>query len=464
MKKFYTIAGSAALALSLSFSATAQQQLPNAGFEEDWGACTPWTSSNNTKTHGTTPGSWTISQVIGIGGFGATTVGEKAEGCDSESAVKLYNNSNSLVKTQIVPGYVTLGKPWSTSVLGKENDGGTWGGVEFTARPKAIAFDYKRTLANGSDEPATVVAYLWKGTYTQKDVPGDIAMKDPKNCDMVDRDRNILGMETAKGGAVTKTDGAECIAKINYQIKEAAAEWKHIEIPFEYLSEATPEKINVIFSAGDYFSTAPVKDNSLTVDNVRLVYEGDIDLSAADKYPGTLTIEMNDDVIAEDQPATVAITYLDEDGKCDFVLPNFSLDIGMGPMPLGNIVVKNVSYAVENNVTHYTGTVKDFKLYEDQIVADIDLDGTIDSAGKAVMTINVMWTNTGAEPVPILVKFNGEGKPGKGTSGVASIDADNEEAVAEYYNLQGVRMNAGNLTPGLYIVRKGTVVSKIIVK
>ncbi len=75
-----------------------------------------------------------------------------------------------------------------------------------------------------------------------------------------------------------------------------------------------------------------------------------------------------------------------------------------------------------------------------------------------------MWTNTGAEPVPILVKFNGEGKPGKGTSGVASIDADNEEAVAEYYNLQGVRMNAGNLTPGLYIVRKGTVVSKIIVK
>ena len=77
MKKIYAILGSALLALPVMAQ---QPQLPNAGFEEGWGPCTPWTSNNNTKTHGETCTDWTISHVIGANGTGKTAVGGKVEG------------------------------------------------------------------------------------------------------------------------------------------------------------------------------------------------------------------------------------------------------------------------------------------------------------------------------------------------------------------------------------------------
>ena len=49
-----------------------------------------------------------------------------------------------------------------------------------------------------------------------------------------------------------------------------------------------------------------------------------------------------------------------------------------------------------------------------------------------------------------------------GTTGIAEIELG-EEAPAEYYNLQGVRMD-GELTPGLYIRRQGNKATKVIVK
>lgn len=49
-----------------------------------------------------------------------------------------------------------------------------------------------------------------------------------------------------------------------------------------------------------------------------------------------------------------------------------------------------------------------------------------------------------------------------GTTGIADIELG-EEAPAEYYNLQGVRME-GELTPGLYIRRQGNKATKVIVK
>ncbi len=48
-------------------------------------------------------------------------------------------------------------------------------------------------------------------------------------------------------------------------------------------------------------------------------------------------------------------------------------------------------------------------------------------------------------------------------SGVEDIDADND-VEAEYYNLQGVRVAADELTPGLYIRRQGTSVTKVAIR
>lgn len=50
------------------------------------------------------------------------------------------------------------------------------------------------------------------------------------------------------------------------------------------------------------------------------------------------------------------------------------------------------------------------------------------------------------------------------SNAIDGIGADNEDAPVEYFNIQGVRVNADRLVPGLYIVRQGSKASKIIVK
>lgn len=62
-------------------------------------------------------------------------------------------------------------------------------------------------------------------------------------------------------------------------------------------------------------------------------------------------------------------------------------------------------------------------------------------------------------------------KPSKSTpftvgdpSGIEDIDTDDADAPAEYFNLNGVRVDADNMAPGVYICRKGSKVSKILVR
>lgn len=462
MKKIYPKIGFAAIATMFAVSASAQQQLPNAGFENDWHACVPWTSSGNTKTQGETPGNWTISQVIGTGTLGLTTVGKKIAGYESDAAVSIYTKETA---GNPIPGYVTLGTTWSTAkgLAGGNKDGGTFGGSEFTERPTALGFRYRRTAGSEDAQAATVVAYLWKGTYSQANVPGNIVLLgNPKTVTMVNRDRNILGMETSQGGEVTHTDGAELIAKIDAKISDTPTEWTYIEIPFEYLSDATPEMINVIFASADYWSEKPSTGNVLDIDDVTLVYKNDNNTAY---YPGKLKIEMNGDPITDDDvDATVEIEYT-ADNTCTISLPNFALDLdGSGPTVLGDIVVPDVTYEVVNNVTQYSGKAEGIKLLEDQITADATVTGTIDNKGEAQFVIQVDWLADEDTRIPIMVTFNGNGNPGQGTSGVESVAVDNVNAPVEYFTISGVRVSGNNLPAGLYIKRQGSKIAKILVR
>ncbi len=473
MKKFYT----ALCAMAITTMAFAEgQQVPNGGFEEAWGDCIPWTSTGNKTKFGTTPASWTIANVY-YKPFsfidGSTKVGEQVAGHESEKAVSLYNSPNSVVKTQIVPGYITLGTPWNTSVMGNENDGGSFDGIEFTERPTAISFWYKRShgvcpedakdnvkATYNADEQATVVAYLWKGTYTQVSVPAAIAMSGtPESVDMVNRDRNILSMETIKGGNVTYTDGAECIAKINYAIKGDAEDWTYLEIPFEYLSDATPEKLNVIFSAGDYFSTTPGRDNTLTIDDVKLVYATPEEPGERVTYTGTLNIDLrvamdSDDAVMDMPNQKLYITPTGE-GKCTLSILGLKLGEGDEAMNLGDIVVPNIAVTENDGVKEYNGTGT-VKLLGDAIVANAVITGTEDAEGNISLLINVSWS----QPNDIKVTFNGKKDP---LASIGSIDAD-ENAPAEYYDLRGIRHNADTLAPGIYIKRQGTKTTKVVVR
>lgn len=245
-------------------------------FEDEWVKCTPWDTAGNKKQSGKTPNGWCVSNVYTSIVSQAFVVGTRLDIYDDESdfAVQLKNTNYA---GQKIPAYMTLGTSWATAVgaIGQNADGGSFGGKSFTNRPDAISFDYMRNNSKG-DENATVVAYLWKGTYTQKNVPGNTALTSLtiKKCEMTDRDRNILGMSTDQGGEVTKTSDAECIATINHAItKSTNDEWETLTIPFEYKTNSTPEKINIIFSATDYFDRSKiVSGNTLCVNNVKYVY------------------------------------------------------------------------------------------------------------------------------------------------------------------------------------------------
>ncbi len=474
MKKIYFLTAVSALAFS-----GAAQQIQNPDFEGGWSDCIPWTFYQNDENFGqpsevvtgVNPNGWVISNVSGMAsyydyegqgtGLGATIVGESVAGYESENAVKLTNSPNPFMPTQIVPAYLTLGTTWSTAnpafddtfnIVINKADGGVFGGVPFTGRPSGIEFMYKRT-AMEVDEPATVVAYLWKGHWTQKDVPAIIYMAGEPYCtEMTDRDRCVLGMDLTgmQGGEVTATDDAELIAVINTQITAVSDDWMKFTADFDYKSEATPEYINIILSAGDYFSPANevVQDNSLIVDNVKLIYAG---AAEADVYAGKLSIEMGGSSLTEDPlDAELYVAYGDG-GVCTITLPNFNLN----GMALGDIVVTDVAVSVDGNVASYTGQVQGMELMDGMIKADVDVNGTINGAGEASFLINVMW-----EGVPVVCTFNGTGKPAPGTSAVNVNVADDAET--EFYNLNGMRvLNPAN---GVFIKRQGNKVTKVVVK
>ena len=245
-------------------------------FEGTWEECIPWDTAGNTKQSGKTPEGWCVSNVYTSIVKKAFVVGTRLDIYNDESdfAVSLKNTDFA---GQKIPAYMTLGTSWATAVGadGHDADGGSFGGKDFTSRPDAISFDYMRDDSKGA-ENATIVAYLWKGKYTQHKVPGNTALTSLwiKTDDMIDRDRNILGMPTDRGGDVTTENNATCIASFTHNItKSTDNKWESLTIPFEYKTNDTPEKINIIFAATDYFNRSKiVSGNSLCVDNVKYVY------------------------------------------------------------------------------------------------------------------------------------------------------------------------------------------------
>lgn len=542
MKKIFTSLF-AATAVALTVGA---QQLPNNGFEEAWVDCVPWTSTGNTKAEGTTPTSWMVSNTIGTGGnlpVGNTTIAENVAGYNSVGAVKVENKEINLVFVKkTIPGYFGLGTPWATSTsTGKNMAGGEFGGIAFAFRPDALQFMYQST---GSDQP-TVLAYTWNGKFVQKEVSGNIVVSGkPTKIDMVDRDRNVIGMEDApQGGEVTEK--GTLVALINTRLEATTANWTKGNLEFTYSDAAAPEKINVVFAAGDYFTTSPAKANSITVDDVKLIYYSrlkslkvngvDVPEFAPNTYEYNVDAEMPADASAiaaecmgnsgsakaevaldaANNKATVTVTNsnvggTDVDGEeshvytlnfkpaqqeeniliyngilkiemdgedisnggiesplqlipnadyteCNLLLPEKALGDGFG-----DIKVDNVKMTKNGGITDFNGFVKGLTLMGGAIVADAVVTGTCDAEGNIDLLIDVTWDNQGT-PTPIKVTFNGKGKPIP-TSAVEAIESDDVNAPAEYFTIQGYKVNGNNLANGFYIVRKGNKVSKIYVK
>lgn len=370
------------LALLAVAGTAGAQQLPNGSFDEgNWVDCVPWTSAKNTTKYGTQPNSWKISNVIGYGaGKGKTMVGKEDPEGRSGKAVCVYNCPNSTsTKGAIVPGYVTLGTPWNTANLREENkDGGTFGGISFKNKPDALRFYYKRSVT-GTNTRSSVVAYLWNGTTTQKSVPGNIGGSlSLKKVPMTDRDINVLSMSTEGHQGGTVTDKHKLIAKIESYTTEQPTEWTEWTIPFDYVAEnigETPEKINVIFSASDYFNSSNVTDGvSMSIDDVELVYYSTLNSL---KVNGT-DIKLQDGVYEYNGVGSIAKGCVVATPTSQFATVAYSYD-------------KNV---VTVTVTANDGTSKEYKVvfpsaegiatsYKNQI--NVDFGGSVTSSANDVV-------------------------------------------------------------------------------
>lgn len=95
------------------------------------------------------------------------------------------------------------------------------------------------------------------------------------------------------------------------------------------------------------------------------------------------------------------------------------------------------------------------KLPTGEIRTTLNIVDTPDNAGKTVVIKGKLINYFGAPGVDCTAYVSG-------VAGIADVAVE-AEGVAEYYNLQGVRMQ-GELAPGMYIVRQGKNVNKVVVK
>ena len=124
----------------------------------------------------------------------------------------------------------------------------------------------------------------------------------------------------------------------------------------------------------------------------------------ATEYAGYLNIDMDEMPLTYNADATVKIVDY-KDGTCDFVLPNFTLNMGGSQLPLGDITVPEATMTEDaSGVKTFEGLVPEMSLMGGFITARVELNGTIDAEGKANFDVDVTWLNGDSE-IPIAVTF-----------------------------------------------------------
>ena len=199
---------------------------------------------------------------------------------------------------------------------------------------------------------------------------------------MTDRDINVLNMSRDGHQGGTLKDEHKLIAKIESYTTEQPTEWTEWTIPFDYVAEnigETPEKINVIFAASDYFNSSNVTDGvSMSIDDVELVYYSTL---SSLKVNGT-DIKLQDGVYEYNGVGSIAKGCVVATPTSQFATVAYSYD-------------KNV---VTVTVTANDGTSKEYKVvfpsaesiatsYKNQINVDF-AGGVTSSANDVVISAN----------------------------------------------------------------------------
>lgn len=388
MKKIYTLI---AAALACAGTAVAQQMPNNIGtFDGTWEDCIPNAIAEETSKVGTEPAGWSVSNVKQsvISGTLVTAKPDYTTPDDDTPEAERTKHSVNMTNTylgamgmgSVAPAYITLGTAWSygdadnVGTSEDKSDGGSYGGLDFSFRPDAVSMMLKRNHATeasdgtvNADEKATIMIYSWKGSTTSTvrvgtdyaGFMGFIGKAEAKDKTMVNRDKDVLGMITE---GVTKSEDFELISKSENYIEGNIDTWTQKVFPIEYLSESTPEKLNIVIASSDYFNRPNLGvNNTLDVDDVTLVYYSTL---------SKLTI-------GGSEIALTADTY-------EYA--------GTGEMPTseGDVVVTTKSKFAETKVTLDTENSK--------VIITVTNQGGADLDGKTSHTYTITYPAATAEP------------------------------------------------------------------
>lgn len=248
-------------------SASAQYQLPNAGFEA-------WNSSWNGKPQ---PDSWNLSNVSQAG-FDFN-VGERTnEAHTGQYAVRCQGTKVGGFGIEAVsPSWVTLGVAWA--YLDGINVGsataGTTGGIAFSARPDSLGVWMKRGTAGGNED-MNIVYYSWHGTatndkYGNKNGGCTTTKRVDEESDICKSDGNEC--QSPSGDAVQVAQGW-LRSRVNY------GNWTLVKVPIKYFNNDRPTKMNIILSGSNYpnkrANSGQYTTSWMIVDDVHLIYSSQI--------------------------------------------------------------------------------------------------------------------------------------------------------------------------------------------
>lgn len=385
--------------LATSISAVAQQ-LPNVGFNSwkktcgsTFQASTSFgtEASNASKAAGlrtrpgTEPEGWNGSNVDQIV-FQSGTEDQLVTQQTDEKHGSYLKLANRFVGVSGIgataPAYITFGTPWVYAVAStRYQDGGTYGGTEFTYRPDAIRGKFKRTNKGNNSENAHIIVYMWTGTFTS-----NIGKKSPGKISENNVDRAIM----KKSNAGTITGNGKLIASVDHEFATTKDnDWEEITVPINYADTKTaPEMMNVIISSADYWNrdsivstTDGVDGSVLCVDDLEFVYYNTLkNLTVNGKSiaieEGATTYNIDEELTSVEAEATsqfATIAY--KKNGSDYII---SLTSGDGKVT--EYTIKGKSNKPAPVASTIAGT------YESQI--DVTMDATSSSVNNIVLEAN----------------------------------------------------------------------------
>lgn len=253
----------------LPMTMSAQLQVTNSNFE-DW--------SGTTFDGEAQPKGWYASNVEQVGM--KFNFAHKESGRSGYCLMVQDQDVGAMGITETSPGYFSLGHPWvylpSITQISQAS-AGTYGGINWTARPDSMSVWVKRTGSNWSKEDFYLLYYSWTGTAKSnkyKGKNGSCSTTDTYTDEESDIRLALNGNECGTNQKATQ------IAEGMWRERAQYGQWTNIRVPIYYMNNNTPQKMNLIFSASNYpnfrANSGLYTGNSLYVDDIEMIYSSKI--------------------------------------------------------------------------------------------------------------------------------------------------------------------------------------------